>query len=84
MMFTKKAAYLKTAQEFELKWRQRDKRDKTIVFIIASIGTAFWLLSLIAIIILLPLKQTNTELYIADKLTGKVFYPAICALAGRL
>ncbi len=32
-MFTKKEAYLKTAQGFELKWRQRDKRDKTIAFI---------------------------------------------------
>ncbi|EFW11064.1 putative TriG conjugal transfer protein, partial [Serratia symbiotica str. Tucson] len=65
-MFTKKAAYLKTAQGFELKWRQRDKRDKTIAFIIAGVGTAFGLLSLIAIIILLPLKQTNIELYVAD------------------
>ncbi|MDR5617850.1 VirB8/TrbF family protein [Arsenophonus sp.] len=72
MMFTKKEAYLKTAQGFELKWRQRDKRDKTIAFIIAGIGTAFGLLSLIAIIILLPLKQTNTELYVADKLAGTV------------
>lgn len=71
-MFTKKEAYLKTAQGFELKWRQRDKRDKTIAFIIAGVGTAFGLLSLIAIIILLPLKQTNTELYVADKLAGTV------------
>lgn len=68
-MLTKKAAYLKTAQGFELKWRQR---DKTIAFIIAAIGTVFGLLSLIAIIILLPLKQTNTELYVADKLAGTV------------
>lgn len=71
-MFSKKDKYLKTAQGFEKKWRQRDNRDKKIAFLIAGVSALISVLCVVAVIIMLPLKETFTELYVADKLAGTV------------
>lgn len=69
---SKKEEYLKVSQGFEKKWRERDARDKKIALVTGGIGVLIGVLSLVAVIIILPLKQSFTELYVADKLTGTV------------
>ncbi|CNI37532.1 TriG protein [Yersinia thracica] len=50
----------------------RDARDKKVGFFIGGVGLLIGVLGLTAVLLLLPLKHTELELYTVDNTTGRV------------
>ncbi|CNI07598.1 TriG protein [Yersinia kristensenii] len=50
----------------------RDARDKKVGFFIGGVGLLIGVLGLAAVLLLLPLKHTELELYTVDNTTGRV------------
>ncbi|WP_337049929.1 type IV secretion system protein [Serratia fonticola] len=65
---------LNTSQSFEKTMLTKESRAKKLAFVIAAVATVFALLCVVAIIVMLPLKQTNVELYTIDSHTGRSEY----------
>ena len=65
---------LNTSQSFESVMLNRDRRDKKIAIAIAVVATVFALLCLVALIVLLPLKNTEVDLYTVDSHSGRAEY----------
>lgn len=53
---------LNASQSFEKVMLTRDARAKKLAFVIAAVATVFALLSVVAVIVMLPLKHTEVEL----------------------
>lgn len=62
---------INTSRSFEKKMIDADKNSKKTAWIIASISVALVVLLVVAIICMLPLKQTDTALYVIDSHTGR-------------
>lgn len=60
------------SRSFEQQMIDRDKRATKAGFLVGGAGLLITILSLIAIVIMLPLKQTTVELYTVDNHTGRV------------
>ncbi|HEE9941887.1 TPA: type IV secretion system protein [Citrobacter freundii] len=65
---------LNTSQSFEKVMLTRDARAKKLAFVIAAVATVFALLSVVAVIVMLPLKHTEVELYTVDSHSGRAEY----------
>lgn len=63
---------INASKTFEEKMLTRDARDKKVGFFIGGVGLLIGVLGLVAVIILLPLKETEIELYTVDNTTGRV------------
>ncbi|HDX9051765.1 TPA: virB8 family protein [Yersinia enterocolitica] len=63
---------INASKTFEEKMLTRDARDKKAGFFIGGIGLLIGVLGLTAVILLLPLKHTELELYTVDNTTGRV------------
>lgn len=63
---------INASKTFEEKLLTRDARDKKVGFFIGGVGLLFGALGLTAVLMLLPLKQTELELYTVDNTTGRV------------
>lgn len=61
-----------TSQSFESVQLERDKRDKKLSWTVGAVGAVMGILGLIAVNALLPLKQTNVELYVLNEETGVI------------
>lgn len=61
-----------TARSFEEHELKRDQRDKKVCFFIGGTGVLIAVLSLVAVIVMLPLKQTVNDLYVLDKAAGVI------------
>ena len=62
------------SRSFEQQMIDRDKRATKAGFLVGGAGLLITILSLIAIVIMLPLKQTTVELYTVHNHTGRVEY----------
>lgn len=62
------------SKSFEEHMLTRDKRSKKLAWSIAIISCLFAFLCITAVIVMLPLKQTEIELYTVDKQTGRMEY----------
>lgn len=60
------------AQSFEQYRIDQDKRTTKAGFIVGGVGLLIALLSLTAVLLMLPLKHTDVELYTVDNHTGRV------------
>lgn len=67
----KKEKVFENAKNFEEHRLEFESKEKRLAYIIAAIGCAFGVLSLVALIFLLPLKQTDVEVFTVDKQTGR-------------
>nr|EIQ9989472.1 type IV secretion system protein [Escherichia coli] len=65
---------LNASQSFEKVMLTRDARAKKLAFVIAAVATVFALLSVVAVIVMLPLKHTEVELYTVDSHSGRAEY----------
>lgn len=65
---------IETSKSFEEKMMTRDKRSKKVAWGIATVMISFSILCIVAIIIMLPLKKTDVELYTVDSHTGRIEY----------
>jgi Type IV secretory pathway, component VirB8 len=65
---------LNTSQSFEKTMLTKESRAKKLAFVIAAVATLFALLCVVAIIVMMPLKQTDVELYTIDSHTGRSEY----------
>ncbi|HHQ9522460.1 type IV secretion system protein (plasmid) [Yersinia massiliensis] len=63
---------INASKTFEEKMLTRDARDKKAGFFIGGIGLLIGVLGIVAVIMLLPLKETELELYTVDNTTGRV------------
>ena len=63
---------IQTSQSFESVQMERDKRDKKLSWTVGAVGAVMGILGLIAVNALLPLKQTNVELYVLNEETGVI------------
>lgn len=63
-----------SSRSFESTLLEKDAREKKFAWLIAAIGCIFTALAFIALIILLPLKTTDIELWSIDKHTGRYEY----------
>ena len=63
---------IQTSQSFESVQMERDKRDKKLSWTVGAVGAVMGFLGLIAVNALLPLKQTNVELYVLNEETGVI------------
>lgn len=63
---------IEVSKSFESVSMDRDKRDKKIGWTVGAIGAVMGVLSLVAVNALLPLKQTNVELYVLNEITGVI------------
>lgn len=63
---------INASKTFEEKLLNRDARDKKVAFLIGGTGLLTGLLSLTAVVLLLPLKTTELELYTVDNTTGRI------------
>lgn len=60
------------SKSFESEMIERDKRSKKLAWVIAVSGVMVGMLGLVAVITMLPLKQTTVDLYTVDNTTGRV------------
>ncbi|MFJ5398573.1 virB8 family protein [Pectobacterium sp. CHL-2024] len=63
-----------SSRAFESVLQEKDEREKRIAWRIAAIGFALAAMAITALIILLPLKTTEIELWSVDKQTGRYEY----------
>ncbi|MGQ5289255.1 virB8 family protein [Pectobacterium actinidiae] len=63
-----------SSRTFESVLLEKDEREKRIAWRIAAIGFALAAMAITALIILLPLKNTEIELWSVDKQTGRYEY----------
>ncbi|MFP1778767.1 virB8 family protein [Lonsdalea quercina] len=63
-----------SSRAFESVLLEKDEREKRIAWRIAAIGFALAAMAITALIILLPLKTTEIELWSVDKQTGRYEY----------
>ncbi|MCL6381546.1 virB8 family protein [Pectobacterium parmentieri] len=63
-----------SSRTFESALMEKDEREKRIAWRIAAIGFALAAMAITALIILLPLKTTEIELWSVDKQTGRYEY----------
>ncbi|MDR5020249.1 type IV secretion system protein [Yersinia rochesterensis] len=63
---------INASKTFEEKMLTRDARDKKVGFFIGGVGLLIGVLGLTAVLLLLPLKHTELELYTVDNTTGRV------------
>ncbi|WP_233980134.1 VirB8 family type IV secretion system protein [Pectobacterium versatile] len=63
-----------SSRTFESVLLEKDEREKKLAWRIAAIGFALAAMAIIALIILLPLKTTEIELWSVDKQTGRYEY----------
>ncbi|WP_174869335.1 virB8 family protein [Pectobacterium polaris] len=63
-----------SSRTFESVLLEKDEREKRIAWRIAAIGFALAAMAITALIILLPLKTTEIELWSVDKQTGRYEY----------
>lgn len=63
---------INASKSFEEKMLTRDARDKKVGFFIGGVGLLIGVLGLTAVLLLLPLKRTELELYTVDNTTGRV------------
>ncbi|MEQ9849607.1 virB8 family protein [Pectobacterium brasiliense] len=63
-----------SSRTFESALMEKDEREKRIAWRIAAIGFALAAMAIAALIILLPLKTTEIELWSVDKQTGRYEY----------
>ncbi|WP_323635261.1 type IV secretion system protein [Pectobacterium polaris] len=68
------ANIIASSRTFELVLLEKDEREKRIAWRIAAIGFALAAMAITALIILLPLKNTEIELWSVDKQTGRYEY----------
>ncbi|MEN3262836.1 type IV secretion system protein [Sodalis endosymbiont of Spalangia cameroni] len=61
----------RTAKNFEQHMLERDERDRKAGFVFGGICLGIAMLAVIAVVIMLPLKQTETALYVTDGITGR-------------
>ncbi|EAT7562813.1 type IV secretion system protein [Salmonella enterica subsp. enterica serovar Newport] len=64
---------IEAARSFEEHNLKRDERDKKVGFFIGGTGLFIAILSIIALIVMLPLKQTIVDLYVLDKTAGIIY-----------
>lgn len=60
------------SRTFEQQMIERDKRATKAGFMVGGAGLLIAVLALIALVLMLPLKQTDVELYTVDNHTGRV------------
>ncbi|EHJ2684363.1 type IV secretion system protein [Salmonella enterica] len=60
------------SRTFEQQMIERDKRATKAGFVIGGVGLLIAVLALVAVVVMLPLKQTDVELYTVDNHTGRV------------
>jgi type IV secretion system protein VirB8 len=60
------------SRTFEQQMIERDKRATKAGFMVGGAGLLIAALALIAVVLMLPLKQTVVELYTVDNHTGRV------------
>ena len=60
------------SRTFEQQMIERDKRATKAGFVVGGVGLLIAVLALIAVVVMLPLKQTDVELYAVDNHTGRV------------
>ncbi|AYA14622.1 MULTISPECIES: type IV secretion system protein [Enterobacteriaceae] len=60
------------SRTFEQQMIDRDKRATKAGFVVGGVGLLIAVLALIAVVVMLPLKQTDVELYAVDNHTGRV------------
>ncbi|WP_233968898.1 VirB8 family type IV secretion system protein [Pectobacterium polaris] len=63
-----------SSRTFESVLLEKDEREKKLAWRIAAIGFALAAMAITALIIVLPLKTTETELWSVDKQTGRYEY----------
>ncbi|MEI7216858.1 type IV secretion system protein [Pectobacterium carotovorum] len=63
-----------SSRTFESVLLEKDEREKKLAWRIAAIGVALAAMAITALIILLPLKNTEIELWSVDKQTGRYEY----------
>ncbi len=63
---------INASKTFEEKLLTRDARDKKVGFFIGGTGLLIGVFGIVAVIMLLPLKETELELYTVDNTTGRV------------
>ncbi len=63
---------INASKTFEEKMLTRDARDKKLCFFIGGTGLLTGILGLTAVLLLLPLKTTELELYTVDNTTGRM------------
>lgn len=63
-----------SSRTFESVLLEKDEREKKMAWRIAAIGVALTAMAITALIILLPLKTTEIELWSVDKQTGRYEY----------
>lgn len=63
---------INASKTFEEKLLTRDARDKKVGFFIGGVGLLIGVLGLTAVLLLLPLKHTELELYTVDNTTGRI------------
>ncbi|QHP57768.1 virB8 family protein [Pectobacterium carotovorum] len=63
-----------SSRTFESVLQEKDEREKKLAWRIAAIGFALAAMAITALIILLPLKTTEIELWSVDKQTGRYEY----------
>jgi type IV secretion system protein VirB8 len=63
---------INASKTFEEKLLTRDARDKKVAFLIGGTGLLTGVLGLTTVLLLLPLKTTELELYTVDNTTGRV------------
>ncbi|MBB1527367.1 hypothetical protein BV924_20780 [Pectobacterium odoriferum] len=63
-----------SSRTFESVLLEKDEREKKLAWRIAAIGFALAVMAITALIILLPLKTTEIELWSVDKQTGRYEY----------
>ncbi|MBK0166659.1 virB8 family protein [Klebsiella sp. S69] len=67
-----KQTLIADSRTFEQQMIERDKRVMKAGFITGGVGLLIAVLALIAVVLILPLKQTVVELYTVDNHTGRV------------
>jgi type IV secretion system protein VirB8 len=60
------------SRTFEQQMIERDKRATKAGFVVGGVGLLIAVLALVAVVVMLPLKQTDVELYTVDNHTGRV------------
>ncbi|GDS55435.1 hypothetical protein BvCmsOUP009_04591 [Escherichia coli] len=64
---------IEVARSFEEHNLKRDERDKKVGFFIGGTGLFIAILSIVALIVMLPLKHTIVDLYVLDKTAGIIY-----------
>jgi type IV secretion system protein VirB8 len=65
---------LASSRTFETVILEKDAREKKVAWLMAAVGFILAAMAIVALIILLPLKTTEIELWSVDKQTGRYEY----------